>query len=135
MPALPRATTTPRSSDNGPSHVIVNGLYLGVVAPDSDPGTLQDLDATCGQLRSNINDEDGVEFLPSVDTDTTEVLLPVRATNTTGSTATMACWIDFNLNGVFDTGERSQLQPVPANSGAVELRSCCSMGSASRSKA
>ena len=73
IPAPPRATTTPCSADNGPSHVIVADLYLGVVGPDSDPGTLQDVDASADNF-SNINDEDGLEFPPSIDTNTTEVL-------------------------------------------------------------
>ena len=93
-------------SDNGPRHVIVNGLKLGSAATDADGGTLQnpaaDADDTSGMTPG---DEDGVTTLPTITAGSISVPLTVNATNTTGAAATLACWIDFNRNGVFEVGE------------------------------
>lgn len=95
------------ASDSGPSHVIVNNLRLGVVAPDADNGTLQSAAADVDDT-NNTDDEDGVTTLPAVTTTSTSVPLTVSVFNNTGSNATVACWIDFNRDGDFtDTGERA----------------------------
>ncbi|HSN77113.1 MAG TPA: SdrD B-like domain-containing protein [Anaerolineae bacterium] len=94
------------ASDGGPSHVIVSGLVLGSIAPDADPGTLQDVDALADDS-AGIDDEDGVETLPSIDVTTTSVPLVVKATNAAGANALLACWIDFNRNGLFEIAERA----------------------------
>ena len=95
------------ATDNGPSHVIVSGLQLGVNAPDADAGTLQDAAATADDT-NNTDDEDGVTTLPGITTASTSVPLSVAVLNATGSAATLACWLDFNRDGDFlDTGERA----------------------------
>lgn len=95
------------ASDNGPNHVIVSGLNLGSVAPDADDGTLQNTAATADD-DDNTDDEDSVSTLPTITTATTSVSMGVSATNTTGTAASLVCYIDFNRDGDFtDTGERA----------------------------
>ncbi|MCB9129702.1 MAG: hypothetical protein H6647_02075 [Anaerolineales bacterium] len=107
-------------TDNGPYHVIVTGLSLGNVAPDADPATLQDVPATSDDL-SNIDDEDSIATLPVITTGFTSLPMTVRATNNTGTAATLVCYIDFNRDGDFlDTGEKSANVAVPAGSGGVD---------------
>ncbi len=93
-------TTIP---DNGPSHLIVANLRLGAVAPDADNGTLQNVAATADDTTGTPDDEDGVTTLPTISTASTSVPMNVSVFNNTGSAATVACWIDFNRDGVFWT--------------------------------
>jgi hypothetical protein len=111
-----------RNGDSGPSHAIVNGLLLGTRISG-------ETDATAN-TRANgddigIDDEDGVvnpqgDFLLTPGTQPTVTL---RATNTTGTAATLSGWIDFNNNGVFDNAsERAQISvPAGTNNGTFTL--------------
>ena len=70
------------------------------------------------------DDEDGV-VNPSADLALTigaQPTVSVRVTNTTGTTATLYGWIDYNANGVFDNTERASIA-VPNNTinGVVTL--------------
>lgn len=108
--------------DNGPSHLFVDALYLGVHRPDLDWGNQQNADATADDLNSEliplVDDEDGIPTLPAITTQSTSVALNVLATNYTRSRGFVRCWIDFDRNGVFDdTGEASDVATVNANSG------------------
>ena len=95
-------------ADNGPSHLIVANLQLGAVAPDADNGTLQNTAATADDITPTTpDDEDGVTTLPTVKTTSTSVVMNVSVFNNTGSPATLACWIDFNRDGVFGSAERA----------------------------
>ena len=93
------------ATDNGPSHLIVANLQLGANVPDADDGTLQNTAATADDTTGTPDDEDGVTTLPTILTMSTSVALSVSVLNTTGSPATLACWIDFNLDGVFSASE------------------------------
>jgi hypothetical protein len=111
-----------RNADSGPSHGIVTGLLLGTRISG-------EADATAN-ARSNgddigIDDEDGV-INPQVDfvlTIGTQPTIALRATNTTGTAATLSGWIDFNNNGVFDNAsERAQIAvPSGTNGGVFNL--------------
>jgi hypothetical protein len=94
-------------ADNGPSHLIVPNLRLGVVAPDADSGALQNPNADADDTTGTPDDEDGVTTLPAVSTASTSVPMSVSVFNNTGSPATVACWIDFNRDGVFSASERA----------------------------
>ena len=99
------------ASDNGPSHVIVAGLFLGDTV-DDDTGTLQNAAANADDVNGALlDDEDGV-LAPAVDLIGTIGAAPtvtLLVTNTTGSTATLSGWIDYSSNGVFDNAtERAQ---------------------------
>ncbi len=106
------------ATDSGPSHVIVPNLQLGANSPDNDPGTLQDAPATADDTTGTPDDEDGVTA-PTIFTNDTSVDLDVSALNNTGAAATLACWIDFDKNGVFANtgGERRQVA-APSQAGA-----------------
>ena len=113
------------AADDGPQHVIVANLRLGVAAttnaPDADPGTLQNVAATADDTSNTgaADDEDGVTTLPTITSVSTSVALSVSTFNNTGAAATVACFIDFNRDGDFlDAGEHAdsrgeQLQPPP----------------------
>ena len=94
------------AADNGPSHVVSAGLYLGREMPDSDSGALQNPDSNADDA-TGVDDEDGIAVLPVITTASGAVNLMVTAVNTTGQAATLACWLDFNRDGDFlDAGER-----------------------------
>ena len=108
-----------RSIDNGPTHTIVAGLQLGasvdaeVEAAQSPSANGDDLDGT--------DDEDGV-VNPGTDLTaevSTQPTIDVRATNTTGSAATLYGWIDYNQNGLFDNATERTSVPVPDGSNNV----------------
>ncbi|MBL8393563.1 MAG: hypothetical protein JNK99_02270 [Candidatus Accumulibacter sp.] len=106
-------------ADGGASHVLGQPVYLGTIPPDGDNGALQNNTATADDL-TDADDEDGVDLknLPTLLTTTTSVKMSVKATNGTTSAAKLACWIDFNRNGIFgDAGELASAT-VPAATAA-----------------
>jgi Ca2+-binding RTX toxin-like protein len=102
------------AGDNGPSHTIVDGLFLGD-SVDPDDGTLQNASADADDLGGLVpDDENGV--LNADDLQGTEGTAPditLKATNTTGSAATLFGWIDINRDGVFDNATERALTTVP----------------------
>jgi hypothetical protein len=93
-------------ADGGPRHIITAGLQLGA-AIDAEPNATANAAANGDGL-----DEDGVLF-PQSDLQFTIGAQPsvtVRATNTTGTAATLYGWVDYNANGAFDdASERAQI--------------------------
>ena len=89
------------AADDGPSHTIVEGLFLGAAVDDElngMEGSKADGDDRAG------DDEDGV-FDPTSDLSLTISSQPsvrLRATNTTGTDAVLSGWIDYNSDGIFD---------------------------------
>ena len=92
------------TANAGPSHTIVAGLFLGARV-DADDGTLQNstADADDQFTAAGSDDEDCVlypqDLVVTIGAMSTITLV---ATNTTGTDATLAGWIDYNRNGVFD---------------------------------
>jgi hypothetical protein len=87
----PGTSTTPpnyntRLADGGPSHTLGEEVYLGLVKPDGDDGTLQNSTAT-DDNNTATNDEDGIDLknLPTLLTTTTSVKMNVKATNLTSA--------------------------------------------------
>jgi hypothetical protein len=105
------------AADNGPSHQLGAALRLGAVTPDADNGALQNASADADDT-TGTDDEDGVAAIPAVNSATTAVALQVTVFNNTASQATVACWIDFNRDGVFGTAERASAT-VAASSGTT----------------
>jgi hypothetical protein len=107
----------------GPGHVITEALNrskkltIGQVV-DSDLDGIPSAKADGDDLNRPVNDEDGVPANTVIDTDNPTLTVP--CVNTTGATATMAGWVDFNQNGTFDAGERAMVA-VPANATSVSL--------------
>jgi uncharacterized repeat protein (TIGR01451 family) len=86
-----------------PNHVI-NGLKLGATV-DSDTTDLSGTTAL-GDDTDGTDDEDAISSLPALTAGATSYSLStIPVTNTTGSTATLYGWVDFNRNNRFDGNE------------------------------
>ena len=99
-----------RALDSGPSHVVVDGLFIGT-APDGDDGSQQNTTASADDT-SGISDEGfaGSDSLTVVSRAANS--MDVNVTNTTGSTAVLYGWIDFDVNGQF-SGSELAIASVP----------------------
>ncbi|WP_146154671.1 GEVED domain-containing protein [Photobacterium kishitanii] len=111
-----------RLVDNGPYHGIINSLYLGAEIPDADPDAYPSLGASYanGDNDNNRNDENGVDFIPL---SLAHATYTARATvnNTTGSTATVHAWIDWDQNGEFEQDEYTSAPVANNTTGTVDL--------------
>ncbi len=111
------------ASDNGPTHTILAGLHIGA-SVDADDGTLQNATANADDT-SGTDDEDGLNN-PTADLTIavgSQPTVDVTVTNTTGATATLFGWIDYNNDGLFDNAtERAQAAVATGtNDGMVTL--------------
>ncbi|MCY7334187.1 MAG: GEVED domain-containing protein [Pseudanabaena sp. CAN_BIN31] len=133
-----RTVLVPASSysGSGASHIIDANLKLGTAVTDAEadgqPTINADGDNTNG---STPNDEDGVSVdggttfsstMPPLPSSATTYSVTLRATNTTGSSAFLVGWIDFNQNGLVDAGESAfrnagsnPIDAIPANTAAA----------------
>ena len=97
-------------SDNGPSHEGRPGLFMGMLV-DAEANGVQTFTADGDDLTS-FDDEDGlpnnVDYLAGI-----EVTVDVDVVNVTVDDAILYGWIDYNVNGVFETNEQAQIA-VPA---------------------
>jgi hypothetical protein len=85
------------AANGGPSHVIIPGLYLGNIVELENDG-VQSIDAM-----GDGAEEDGVAITPNLNLAPSNVIrLPLGAVNTTGETAYIEAWIDWNGDGDFD---------------------------------
>jgi len=84
--------------DNGPFHQIVPGLSIGSTVD----GELINVNPNAGATGDGA-DEDGFSFPSNLDiTPGGTITLPIDVTNTTGTTAHLEIWIDWNGDGDFD---------------------------------
>ena len=89
------------AANGGPSHIIIPNLFLGDTI-DADADGFPNAQAL-GDDQDNVDDEDGIILLPSLDISPGGILrLPFSVTNTTGDTAYVEAWIDWNGDGDFD---------------------------------
>jgi hypothetical protein len=102
-----------KNADGGASHIIVPNLMLGSKV-DADNGTLQNASANADDTTGNPDDEDGLLPPPIMSTVAGQgYTLSTYVTNTTGETAYLTAYIDFNRDGDFlDAGEQSATQYV-----------------------
>jgi uncharacterized repeat protein (TIGR01451 family) len=125
-------------TNSGASHLInkTGQLFLGVLAPDAEADGQPTVNAD-GDNTNGTNDEDGVSkdggttftsTMPPLSTSATNYSVTVKVTNTTGSNAYLAGWVDFNQNGVVDTGEvvyynlgTNKVDPVTAGTNNLTL--------------
>ncbi|MHC4875262.1 MAG: Ig-like domain-containing protein [Planctomycetota bacterium] len=100
--------------DAGPAHAVTMDLFLGAVV-DADNGLLQSLTALADDVDGNSpGDEDGVASpfdLAATIGESPQVTL--SATNSTGTSASLYGWIDYNQDGVFDNVTERAVIPVP----------------------
>lgn len=108
----PAPYPTARSA-NGASHGVLAGLRIGAnwdAELDGRPSAAadgDDLNGPLGVTGSVINDEDGVTLLSPIIRGDNQNSLRINVTNTTGTTAFLQGWIDFNGNGSWaDAGEQ-----------------------------
>ncbi len=111
---------------NGPSHVIVAGLRMGsAVDGDSDGSPAVAGNDADGDDLSGVtpDDEDGVAGFPEIgDQDGgSSISVDVAVTNSTGSTATLYGWIDFDRDGSFQSDELVTATVPTGTSGTVQL--------------
>jgi hypothetical protein len=119
------ATVVPPTTDYGDFSLFADAfstgntkLMLGTVV-DLEGSSTTNTSATGDDLTGS-DDEDGVTF-PSM-TAGQPMTLPVIVTNTTGSTAYLNAWIDYNNNGVLtDAGEQiaSNVSIITGTSGGT----------------
>ena len=87
---------------------VVDNDYAGSVNADDDDNN------------NPINDEDGINVIPALNTINNSYSLTVTVNNSTGSAANVYGWIDFDRDGEFDEDERATV--VSTNSsGTVTL--------------
>jgi uncharacterized repeat protein (TIGR01451 family) len=106
--------------NGAPSHVILPGLRMGAFVdgePNGQPNAAANGDDTTGSP----DDEDGVTIADLTITQGTAANVRVRATNTTGSPATLYGFIDFNGDGDFDDTNETATIAVPTGSNNVEF--------------
>ncbi len=107
-------------ANNGPRHTIVAGLKLGA-SVDGEADATPNVAATADDITTS-DDEDGV-VSPLTDLRLTTGAQPTitfRATNTTGTAATLYGWVDYNNNGVFDNAtERASLNIPDGSNNSV----------------
>ncbi|HDP97788.1 MAG TPA: T9SS type A sorting domain-containing protein [bacterium] len=99
-------------------HIIIEELYLGSTI-DHEPDGQPTADAD-GDDNDGTDDEDGVQQSQLNNLVIgSEPVIEVDVVNTTGKTATVKGWIDYNGNGVFEANESAQ--NTIAASGKVTL--------------
>ncbi len=92
------------------SHATSTGstVYLGTIAGDIDTTSQNSANGSTdgsGDDNDGTDDEDGVANFPVLANGAVDYSLNVVANNTSGNTANLIGWIDFNRNGLFDSGE------------------------------
>lgn len=114
----PRSYRTTFSSDSLTAHIITSKLSIGSLT-DADfngfPSVLAD-----GDDKDAINDEDGIEKIYKQIITGNSFSIPVKVNNALPSVATLAGWIDWDRNGIFDTYERV-VASVPVNAESAVL--------------
>lgn len=117
------------SANNGANHVMTQQLYLGsCVDGDTDgqasTGANGDNGATgsitYGTCATAGNDEDGVSPVSLTDGQSSPPIT-VTTHNTTGSDATLACWIDYNGDNTFDNATERATATVANNATSAAL--------------
>ena len=94
-------------ASNGPYHAMTGTLYLG-------SGETCDIDAIPSTTATSDSLDDGISF-PSPCAGCNTYTVNVTVYNNSGKAATLAGWVDFNKNGIFDAAERSSISiPVSA---------------------
>lgn len=88
--------------NGGPSHQIIEGLFLGDTV-DIDGDGISSAIAVGDDMVDGYDDEDGIIILPSLGVHLGGTIrLPLSVTNTTGDTAYLKAFIDWNGDGDFE---------------------------------
>lgn len=103
-------------ASDGPRHGLVNNLFLGTRVT-SETNAYQNFDATGDDLTQGIQDDAVAVPLPVLIVNSPIYTLPVTVTNTTGLSANLYGWVDFNGDGIFQENEASSVLVVPTFAG------------------
>jgi uncharacterized repeat protein (TIGR01451 family) len=104
----------------GASHTYNKRLKIGNTLPDLEANASTPYDATGDDVKG-VDDEDTVT-LSGLTTTTTTYSLNVPVTNTTGGSATLLGWIDFDRDGIFQSDEGATIAvPTGTNNANVTL--------------
>lgn len=104
------------ANDNGPRHVIVDTLRMGLrVDSETDGQPTTNADGDDLNPPTALDDEDGVNPLDLTLVEGEASVVRVTATNQTEASAILYGWIDFDGDGTFESGERA-VAAVPAGS-------------------
>lgn len=95
-----------------------DSLKIGATAPDSEADGVPTANADGDDVTGD--DEDNLTF-PVLQTNTTTYTLNVPVTNSTGSAATLAAWIDFDRDGSFQADEGTTIAVPDSTAGNVTL--------------
>ncbi|MCW3464945.1 gliding motility-associated C-terminal domain-containing protein [Chitinophaga nivalis] len=93
------------SVSDGPAHAINLNLKIGATVAGKTEAPAVAAGADANPPNGDLNDDGFTPPLPVLATTTTTYTLTFPVTNTTGATANLAGWVDFNRNGVFDATE------------------------------
>ncbi|MEO2136034.1 MAG: GEVED domain-containing protein, partial [bacterium] len=105
-------------ADDGPRHTVVPNLFLGaLIDNESDAPPTED---TGGDDSTGSDDEDGLLGNFAWSTDGSTLGVDVSVVNTTGTTAYVGCYVDFDEGGTFDTVDE-YAEATAAASGTVTL--------------
>lgn len=103
---------------NGPRHVVSQALFLGSSVPDSEPDGAPSPNADGDDVNAT-DDEDAINPVTIRPVRGFLLYMLVKATNTTGSAATISGFVDWNNDGDFvDAGETASVN-VPSGSVAT----------------
>ncbi|RAJ31875.1 DUF7507 domain-containing protein [Pedobacter cryoconitis] len=91
--------------NNGPRHVLDNRIIIGKTIDGEPDGQPVAAGADANGTNGDGLDEDGFTTLPTLTTASATYTLNVPVTNTTGTTANLVGWVDFNKNGIFEPSE------------------------------
>lgn len=107
------------AGSGGPFHYGDTSLFLGDQASDGEPDGIPTPTADGDDTNASPDDEDGVNVISPINVNASDYSLTVEASNTSGSVAYLAVWIDFDQSGTFEAGE-GQIQIVPDASSEVQ---------------
>jgi hypothetical protein len=108
-------------ADNGPSHGIVPGLFLGATV-DAEANGQPTIGADGDDVNGAPDDEDGITVADLSLRKGLAASIRANATNTGGTAAQLCGFVDFNGDGDFlDAGETAPAVPVPAGSNNVQF--------------
>lgn len=96
--------------------------YLGTTAPDKENQSQNTANGGAdgtGDDSAGSDDEDGIANFPILANGAQDYSLNVTVNNTSGSTARLVGWIDFNRNGVFDTSEAATVNVATGASNKI----------------
>lgn len=102
--------------NNGPRHALINTLYLGTRVT-AETNAYENADATGDDISKGIQDDGLTVPLAPLSPLGGSYVLNVTITNQTGQTAHLYGWIDYNQNGLFESGEAAAVATVPSLAG------------------